>query len=114
MVMNANVDSSVNSNTTSDGANQDKRCAAGFSLDLTRLQSHIELPEQDLVVVDYASCQQLDANAQNTLNSKIAELREQGYRVIKPLAASDSQSSQPHRLQLQDGEWQLQAPSVNS
>lgn len=105
MVMNADVDANAAKSNAS--AAQDKRCAAGFSLDLTRLQSHIDLPEQDLIVVDYAACQQLDSAGQSALNSKIAELREQGYRVIQPLTATDSQSSQSQRLQLQDGIWQL-------
>ncbi|WP_201497318.1 ATP phosphoribosyltransferase regulatory subunit [Psychrobacter arenosus] len=103
MVMNADIDVNTMANSTE----KDKRCAAGFSLDLTRLQSHIELPEQDLIVVDYAACQQLNSDGQSALNNKIAELREQGYRVIKPLTASDSHSQQSQRLQLQNGVWQL-------
>lgn len=109
MASNTNVGASVDApaKTNANSADSDKRCAAGFSLDLTRLQSHIELTEQDLIVVDYADCQALDSEAQIALNSKIAQLREQGYRVIKPLTASDSQSRQSKRLQFQDGVWQL-------
>lgn len=88
----------------------DKRPATGFSLDLTRLQSHIDLPCQSLVVVDYDSCQHLDTEAEQRLLDKINELRGPSHklRVIKPLSAQDSQNVMTHRLILKDGDWQLE------
>ena len=88
-----------------------KRPATGFSLDLTRLQSHIDLPAQSLVVVDYDSCQHLDTEAEQRLLDKINELRGPSHklRVIKPLSAQDSQNVMTHRLILKDGDWQLKA-----
>lgn len=90
---------------------EQKRPATGFSLDLTRLQSHIDLPTQAMVVVDYDSCQNLDASAQQRLDHKINELRGKAHklRVIKPLSPQDAQSQMTHRLIFKEGDWQLEA-----
>lgn len=103
-----NFASSTSAAINSSAMSDEKRPATGFSLDLTRLQSHIELPTQALVVVDFDTLQQLDEQAERSLSDKISALRREGYRVIKPLTAKDAQDHMTHRLVLQDGDWQLQ------
>ena len=92
---------------------QAPRPATGFSLDLTRLQNYIELPSQSLVVVDYDSYQNIEADDEKSkrLQEKLDELRgsEHKMRVVKPLSAEDSQANMTHRLIWADGDWQLEA-----
>ena len=113
----SNLDS-INCADTNNSANNisantsDKRPATGFSLDLTRLQSHINLPAQPLVVVDFDSYQRLTAEKRAHLHTKVKMLREEGYRVIQPLDSSDSPEFATHRLVLENEDWQLQ--SINS
>lgn len=95
--------------TDSNHGDKAKRPATGFSLDLTRLQSHIHLPAQSLVVVDFEHCQQLKPEEQEQLATKVASLRSQGYRVIQPLSATDIPEATTHHLVRQQGDWQLQS-----
>lgn len=97
--------SSFDLNTLQD----ETRPATGFSLDLTRLQSHIQLPTQSLVVVDYHASQQLSDDEDQALTRKIKSLREAGYRVIRPLNPSDLPEAATHQLLVSDGDWQLQS-----
>ncbi|WP_227430697.1 ATP phosphoribosyltransferase regulatory subunit [Psychrobacter sp. I-STPA6b] len=88
---------------------QSIRPATGFSLDLTRLQSHIDLPNASLVVVDYSNWQTASSEDKKSLQQKVDSLRNSGYRVIQPLSVEDVPDDASQKLVLQAGEWCLQA-----
>lgn len=89
------------------------RSATGFSLEVTRLQRYISLHETKLVLVSHADIKgvRADNNAKLTkdLDNKIAELRDLGHRVVRPLSAADAPNNVTHLLTLDDGEWVLKA-----
>lgn len=89
------------------------RSATGFSLEVTRLQRYISLNKTKLVLVRFADMQgvRVDNNAKLTkdLENKIAELRDLGHRVVRPLSDKDAPQNVTHQLMLNDGEWVLKA-----
>jgi ATP phosphoribosyltransferase regulatory subunit len=89
------------------------RSATGFSLEVTRLQRFISLNESKLVLVSFADMQGVrsDDNEKlaKDLTTKIAELRDLGHRVVRPLSSEDAPNNVTHKLILEDGEWVLRA-----
>ncbi|PNK61359.1 ATP phosphoribosyltransferase regulatory subunit [Psychrobacter sp. FDAARGOS_221] len=89
------------------------RSATGFSLEVTRLQRYISLNEAKLVLVRFADMQgvRADDNTQlaKDLDNKIAELRDLGHKVVRPLSEHDVPNNVTHQLVLEDGEWVLTA-----
>lgn len=90
-----------------DGGRQGKeRPAIGFSMDVTRLLSSFEMAFNPVVLVDYADATQADDKQKQAMMAKVAQLREQDYRVIVPLTAEDKPADVSFMLKL-DGEWVL-------
>ncbi|WP_019671848.1 ATP phosphoribosyltransferase regulatory subunit [Psychrobacter lutiphocae] len=89
------------------------RSATGFSLEVTRLQRFISLNESKLVLVRFADMQgvRADNNAKlaKDLDNKVAELRDLGHKVVRPLSELDVPHNVTHYLVLEDGEWVLNA-----
>lgn len=88
---------------------QDIREATGFSMDVSRLLTHIELEAATVVVVDYLAISNANVTQTQMLQQKIYDLRQQDYRVTKALNADDCPVGMTHRLSLIDNKWQLQA-----
>lgn len=86
------------------GSKGRSRPAIGFSMDVTRLLPSFEMAVTPLVLVDFADLTSVDAKAKVALDTKVAELRAEGYRVVVPLNADDKPSGVTHKLKF-DGEW---------
>ena len=83
------------------------RAATGFSMDVSRLLSHVETVTTTVIVVDYAAKNHANETQRQALQQKTAQLRQQGNRVTLPLDEQDSPQGATHRLILNDNEWQL-------
>ncbi|WP_367111640.1 ATP phosphoribosyltransferase regulatory subunit [uncultured Psychrobacter sp.] len=86
---------------------QQSRRATGFSMDVSRLLPHVQLATPMIVSVDYSALNNADSKQTQSLQQKVAQLREQGYRVTVPLDANDCPQNITHQLSVVDGDWQL-------
>ncbi len=86
---------------------QQLREATGFSMDVSRLLAHIELESANIVVVTYSDMNNATRVQLQSLQSQVADLRQQGYRVTMPLDANDCPKDVSHCLSLNEGSWQL-------
>ena len=86
---------------------QQLREATGFSMDVSRLLAHIELESANIVVVTYSDMNNATRVQLQSLQSQVADLRQQGYRVTMPLDANDCPKDVSHCLSLNKGSWQL-------
>lgn len=96
-----------------DGQNVDAvRSGVGFSCELNRWQDHIEVHEKPFTIVPFDIAQSV-LNTPNhpeteSLQSAIASLRGEGYRVVIALSEQDEPKDTTHRLQVANGVWYLQ------
>ena len=85
------------------------REATGFSMDISRLLTHISLVTPRIAVVDFEALNQLDAAGKQALNTYVQELRRSGVRVTVPLGADDMPANATHRIVWDTDTWQLAA-----
>ena len=84
------------------------REASGFSMDVSRLLAHTQLPAPMIVLVDYEALSTADNEQKQTLLQQVESLRQQGYRVTMPLNAKECPVGITHHLKFLDNGWQLQ------
>ena len=84
------------------------REATGFSMDVSRLLAHTQLPAPIIVLVDYEALSTADNEQKQTLLQQVESLRQQGYRVTMPLNAKECPAGITHHLKFLDNGWQLQ------
>ena len=84
------------------------REATGFSMDVSRLLAHTQLPAPMIVLVDYEALSTADNEQKQTLLQQVESLRQQGYRVTMPLNAKECPAGITHHLKFVDNGWQLQ------
>lgn len=86
---------------------QQPREATGFSMDISRLLTHIELEASPVVIVDFTAINDANSTEMQALQQQVELLRQRDYRITIPLDKHDCPVNVTHRLSLIDEQWQL-------